>query len=472
MRLTTTTRTTLLALVWAAFTAGCSAPHRSMDRSMDRFQGRWDGVIGTDPGRAFSVNLQRDSAWHGNYSLPAQGLTDFPLADIRIADDSLVLHLMSGSAFEVRAVVYGDSISGTAFLPDGRHRVRLARAGTALAESIGSGISDAVGSLRARPLELVAAGPGMERVDRRALDELVAAAYSANSDALVVLHDGALVGEWHRDGASTLIETMSVTKAVLNLAIGRLISTGAIPSLDEPVHRYFADWSEGDRSRITLRHLLSHTSGLHSERTTGAIYASSDFVRHALAAPLVAEPGTAFFYNNNGTNLLAGVIGAAAGRPVDEFLRQDLFHKLGITDMAWQRDAAGNPHGMSGLQLHARDLARLGQLVLDRGRHGHEQLIDEGWFDQSLRPGSEFSADAGLLWWLLREAPTPGSPTRTVARPVIGYRADGYLGQYLVIFPAERLVGVRLVTTSPAYHPDTDGYTEFPAKLRRLARQE
>jgi CubicO group peptidase (beta-lactamase class C family) len=312
----------------------------------------------------------------------------------------------------------------------------------------------------------------MDRVDRRALDELVAAAYSANTDALVVLHDGALVGEWHRDGASTLIETMSVTKAVLNLATGRLISTGAIPSLDTPVHRYFPDWADGDHSRISLRHLLSHTSGLHSERTTGAIYASSDFVRHALDSPLMAKPGTAFFYNNNGTKLLAGVIGSAAGRSMDDFLRQDLFRRLGITDMSWQRDAAGNPHGMAGLQLHARDLARLGQLVLDRGRHGHEQLIDAEWFDQSLQPGSELSANAGLLWWLLREAPAQGSPTGPAARAIIGYRADGYLGQNLLIFPSERLVGVRMVAASPACHPDTDDFAEFPALLRRLAREQ
>jgi hypothetical protein len=90
-------------------------------------------------------------------SVPDSGITRQP-AGIRIAGDTLVLHLMSGSGLEVRAVLYGDSINGTVLLPDGHHRVRLARAGTALAESIRSGIGAAVGALRARPLELVEPG--------------------------------------------------------------------------------------------------------------------------------------------------------------------------------------------------------------------------------------------------------------------------------------------------------------------------
>jgi CubicO group peptidase (beta-lactamase class C family) len=85
----------------------------------------------------------------------------------------------------------------------------------------------------------------------------------------------------------------------------------------------------------------------------------------------------------------------------------------------------------------------------------------------SLRPGSDLSGRVGLLWWLIRDPGPDGEPE---GGPVVGYRADGYLGQYLVIYPAERLVGVRMVASSPAYDPDTDGFREFQAMLRDLAR--
>jgi CubicO group peptidase (beta-lactamase class C family) len=432
-------------------------------RGTDEFAGQWTGLVGTNPGQAFNISLQHDSLG-GSFDMPGQGIVGFPLGGVRIAGDSLVLRLMAGTDFTVHAVLAGDSIIGSVELPDGQHPIRLGRNGSALARSIESELRAEIAVMRARPLDLVEAGPGLQTVDRHAVDQLMEAAQAANTDALVLLHDGALVGEWHREGASRRIETMSVTKAVLNLAAGRLIGTGAIPSLDTPVHHYFPEWAADERARITLRHLLSHTSGLHSERTTGAIYSSSDFVRHALEAPLVAEPGTAFFYNNNATNLLAGTLSRVVGAPMDQFLRDDLFLELGIRDFVWQRDASGNPHGMSGLQVHGRDLARLGQLVLDRGRHGQNQLIEESWFAESLQPASTLSASSGLLWWLLRENSTDSSSRSSI----IGYRADGHLGQYLVIFPAERLVGVRMITNSPAYQPDTDGFVEFPAMLRRL----
>jgi len=373
-----------------------------------------------------------------------------------------------------------------------------------------------------------ARGPAFDRVDAAALERLLTAARGAHSDALVVLHDGELVGAWHSNGQSEPIEAMSVTKSIVNLAIGRLVTLGALESIDVPVSRFYPEWSTGRKARITIRHILNHTSGIQANRTTEEIYASSDFVRLALDAEITSEPGSRFFYNNKAVNLLAGIVEKAAGKKMDDFLRDDLFARLGITDFGWSRDPAGNPHAMAGLQIHAMDLAKLGQLVLDRGRWQGEQLIAESWFDESLRPGSPHEATSGLLWWLVpaytavviddakiqefREAgvdsafvaafarlrgrhesldsffaaaadvfgenwrsvvgstlgPLGLEPARIERGPIIGYRAEGYLGQYIVIFPDKRLVAVRMIEGSPSYNPQTDGFLNFSDLVHAL----
>src|SRR5690606_25454076 len=218
---------------------------------------------------------------------------------------------------------------------------------------------------RRSALPETARGPAFDRVDPAALERLLAAARDAHSDALVVLHDGELVGAWHRGGRSRRIESMSVTKSIVNLAIGRLVTLGAIESIDLPLSRFSPQWSAGRKARAPIRPLLHHTSGIESGRTTEEIYASNDFVRLALNAELTSEPGSRLFYNNKAVNLLAGIVEKAVGKKMDAFLRDDLFARLGITDFRWSRDRAGNPHAMAGLRIHAEDLAKLGQLVLD-----------------------------------------------------------------------------------------------------------
>jgi CubicO group peptidase (beta-lactamase class C family) len=376
----------------------------------------------------------------------------------------------------------------------------------------------------------VARGAAAERVDSAALARLLEAASAAHSDAVVVLYDGEVVGEWYRGGESKRIEAMSVTKSIVNLAFGRLVTLGAIRSIDLPVSTFYPEWREGERSRITIRLLLSHTSGLRSHPTPG-LCASSDFVRFALGADVTSEPGTRFTYNNTAVNLLAGIFASATGKRMDLFLRDDLFAKLGITDFNWELDSAGNPHAMSGLQIHAADLAKLGQLALDRGRWQGEQLIAESWFDESLRAAIELEPLSGLLWWLIPDGEMSlvidaeniralrdvgvddaflaqaerlqgryGSGYELLAayasvfgddwRPtimealgphgnllfrreigeIIGYNANGYLGQYIVVYPAERLVAVRMVTNSAAYDEATDGFIEIEKLVRALRR--
>ncbi|HKE17426.1 MAG TPA: serine hydrolase, partial [Kofleriaceae bacterium] len=240
-------------------------------------------------------------------------------------------------------------------------------------------------------------------IDRRALTALLARAKESRSDAVVIYKDGALVGQWYFGRPEGPIEAMSATKSIVNLAIGRLIHSGKIRSLDQPVSDFFPEWRQGKKRLITIRHLLNHTSGLQNEpsNTMLEIYPSPDFVKLALAAELTADPGTAFAYNNKAVNLLAGIVKVASGKRMDLYVRDEIFAPLGITDFTWTLDTAGNPHAMSGLQIRALDFARIGELMLRGGTWNGKTIIPRSWVDESTRPGQRFNPRCGLLWWRL-----------------------------------------------------------------------
>lgn len=430
------------------------------------YEGNWEGELG-EPPDAYHVQVRlsrEDGRLSGTFSLPAEGVRDVPMASVEATGKKLVLRLTGARVFQ--GVLKDGEARGTLVMHDQGDRsipMRLVREHSpawdefVTARDARLAASRAAVAARAFSLEQAAAGPAMDAVEPAALDSLLAAAAASGSTALVLTLDGRLVGEWYEQGESRKIEAMSATKSVLNLAVGRLLRLGLLESIDVPVHAFYPEWATGPHRNITVRHLLSHTSGLESPMPTHPIYASEDFVRFALDSALEHEPGTRFVYNNSATNLLAGVVGRAAGRPLDEFLRDDLFATLGITDFNWSQDRAGNPHGMAGLQIHARDLARLGELALRRGEWAGERLIDEWWFDESFQPGSGPAAQVGLLWWLIRDG-----------EQVVGYSARGYLGQYLAVFPASGLVAVRMVEGGPTYIPETDVFRDFENRAQEL----
>lgn len=364
-------------------------------------------------------------------------------------------------------------------------------------------------------------------IDAPALQQLLRAAEAAHSDAVVVWKDGRKVGAWYFGKAPKRIEAMSATKSIVNLAIGRLVTTGAIGSIDDPVSKYYPEWKQGRKQAITIRQLLNHTSGMQNEGSQ-EVESSPDVVQLALAAELTDEPGTRFYYNNKAVNLLAGIVQKASGKKMDALLRSELFGPLGITDFVWARDSAGNPYSYARLQILPEDMAKLGQLVLDRGRWNGTQLIAPEWFDAIMR-GSPAEPRAGLLWWLIpqhttfvvdderiralaaaggdstfiRRASTargryesaeaydtalrtafgekywePYGEARTRTRMdlerreygrMIGYEANGSFGQYIDIYPDQRLVAVRMIAVTDRINLPSDSFENFRELVRALA---
>jgi CubicO group peptidase (beta-lactamase class C family) len=377
--------------------------------------------------------------------------------------------------------------------------------------------------------------PRASGLDAKALDALVRRATEADSDALVVLVDGKVVVEEYFDRPRAPIEAMSATKSIVALAVGRLVDQRKIPSLDTPVHTFYPEWRQGKKREITVRHLLNHTSGLQNERTTDVeIYPSPDFVKLALAAEVSDDPGTRFAYNNKAVNLMAGVIEQASGKKMDVYIGEAIFAPLGITEYDWTVDETGNPHAMSGLQIHALDFARVGLLVVENGVHRGNTIVSRAFIEQAMQPGTvPGSSRCGLLWWLVPERQTISITEPLVAQwkaagvepeflervrplvgqeferaafggahrkafptpedqelwarntwkrglpdvdmlahgPIVAYRAEGYLGQHLVILPSARVVAVRQ-KRADGDASKIDAMADFPELVRALASSD
>jgi CubicO group peptidase (beta-lactamase class C family) len=378
------------------------------------------------------------------------------------------------------------------------------------------------------PLFGQAAGATNAGLDAEALTHLLLRARALHSDAVVVVRDGRLAADVRFDKPVAPIELNSATRSVAALAIGHLLQTGKIRSLDEPVARWYPQWENGPKRSITLRQLLAETSGIKADPKADEIYRRADLVQMALDADVSHPPGSHFFYNHKAVNLLAGIVEKASGAKLDEYMRDEIFAPLGIAAFSWMRDPAGNPHVLAGLELDARDLARIGQLMLDGGNYNGRRLLPAAFVEQAVHAAQPFSPTSGLLWWVLPEwtrlgideallaswrrggaepeflaAVTPLAgraisradlfaaldlafgrgkgveawvrnvaarylPTPKVTTgPAVGFYANGSLGQYLVVIPATRLVAVRQIREA-SHKGSGDDFEDFPDLVRAL----
>jgi CubicO group peptidase (beta-lactamase class C family) len=260
--------------------------------------------------------------------------------------------------------------------------------------------------------------------------------------SLLVARHGRLVVEQYFGGATvnTFHDVRSITKSVVSLLTGIAHTEGFLPNLDASIGAFLGEayvLDEGDRA-VTLRNLLTMTSGYSWNENSGNDYdlwvAASDHVQFVLDRPQVAPPGRRFTYNSGAVHLLSVVLERATGMSLPAFARQSLFDPAGIDSVRWEQFADGHVNGAAGIQLRARDLLRLGQLVLQNGVSGSRRIVPAPWIDTSTTPaflwrdtlGNQNGLSYGYLWW------TTDAPR--------AFFAWGYGGQYLYVLPARDLV--------------------------------
>jgi CubicO group peptidase (beta-lactamase class C family) len=259
--------------------------------------------------------------------------------------------------------------------------------------------------------------------------------------------------DWHPFYQHGALHTMqSVSKSVTSALVGIAIMQGELPGVDAPLAPYVEGFRQSDadprRADLTLRHLLTMTTGIRWDESTVAytdpanscagMEKSDDWVQFVLDQPMADAPGTRFVYNSGATELLAQVIRKATGMEADEYAAEHLFGPLGITNTYWKRTPKGLSDTEGGLYLTARDLAKIGYLYLHDGVWDGRRLLPEGWVQSSTsplvdtRPGQPRSRKYGYKWWVL--------PYEDGARHA--YAALGYGGQRLIVVPEHQLIAV------------------------------
>lgn len=237
-------------------------------------------------------------------------------------------------------------------------------------------------------------------------------------------------------GPATLHDVRSVTKSVVGLLYGIALADGRVADLSNPLHAQFPEYPElPARPDLTIEHALTMTLGLDWDETVPytsaangeiAMMLAPDRWQYVLTRPTVAPPGTRWIYAAGATELLARLVAKGTGMPLHEYARRALFDPLGIGSTEWLAGHDGVAAAASGLRLAPRDLARIGQAVLDG------DVIPRGWREAMLRPYTEtdWGAGYGYQWYV-----------DTVA----GHRWVGGIGnggQRLYVFPDLELVVV------------------------------
>lgn len=261
---------------------------------------------------------------------------------------------------------------------------------------------------------------------RNLVEEL---AYSPDTDMhhFMVLRHGNVICETdfapYRKGIWHI--THSMCKSITGMAAGLLIDEGKL-DLSENIYKIFHDkgstWAKIFRPEVTVENLMTMTSGVTFNES--GIVSGNDWLESYLNAPVSEKPGTKFQYNSLNSYVLSAIITERTGMPMDEYLKPRLFDPLGITDYLWEKCPRGITKGGWGLFMHTEDMAKLGQLYLNKGKWNGKQIIPESWAEASVTKkvdSIEGTYGYGYQLWMEER---PGS-----------FEYNGMLGQNVLICP-------------------------------------
>ncbi len=306
--------------------------------------------------------------------------------------------------------------------------------------------------------------PPTRGLDRALLDTAYArAARLPRLRSLLVARDGEILAERYFRGATAerAANVKSVSKSIVSALVGIAVAEGRLRGPEQPVAPFFPEHLARDpdprKRAITIGNLLSMQAGLESTSfgNYGAWVGSRDWVRFALARPMVDEPGGRMLYSTGSTHLLSAILTEATGRSTWAYARDALAEPLGIRLPRWPTDPQGIYFGGNEMRMTPQAMVRFGELYRNGGRHEGRQVVPEAWVRASLQPRtrSPWSGDAyGYGWWL---STAGGHPM---------FYAWGYGGQFIFVVPELRLV---VVTTS---EPDLPREGDHLDEIRRILR--
>lgn len=282
--------------------------------------------------------------------------------------------------------------------------------------------------------------------------------------AVVVVHDGRIVGERYGHGFSetTPLLGWSMTKTVTAALVGRLIEEGRLP---RDADGLFTRWSDDEREAIGIDDMLAMTSGLAFNEDYGDVtdvtrmlYLEPDMADFAAGRPLAGEVGETFSYSSGTSVMLSRIWQDTYDDQSDALAwpRESLFAPLGMDSALVEADARGTFVGSSYMYATARDWARFGQFLLHEGRWDGAQLLPEGYVDWMRAPTEASNGAYGRHVWL--HGPTAGTPQGEDPDAGFDLPGDafwllGHDGQSVAVIPSRDLVVVRM-----GLSPDRLGY--------------
>lgn len=286
-------------------------------------------------------------------------------------------------------------------------------------------------------------------------EQLSNAAEGTDITAVVVVKNGAIVGEYYKEGynETSLLRLHSCTKSVTSALVGIALEEGLIEDVDTPISDYFPQIIGNKyQEEITIRHLLEQTAGIEwPEWGTGgtmwlSFVLSENWVDYVLSRPMAAKPGAVFNYSTGNTHLLSAILDQVDDDAL-AFADGRLFAPLGIENYEFNSDPQGIIDGGSGLSLTARDAAKFGQLFLQNGKWNGRQIVPAAWVGESTRPhaaGYNRYGKYGYQWFVKQFGEYDA------------YYAVGHGGQYIIVVPALELVtAINSRTFGNIYTPQT-----------------
>jgi len=284
--------------------------------------------------------------------------------------------------------------------------------------------------------------PEAEGMDAGRLEEVATYCQAHGCRAVVVVRHGRIAwerywGDWNKDSTDN---SWSMAKSVTSALVGIAIGEGKIESVDQSAADFIQEWRGTDREEITLRNLLSMTSGLlwnedyfEKSDVTTMIF-SDDQPGYAIGRPRFHDPGDDWYYSSGDTQIFSAIIKAATGVDAYQYAEEKLLGPIGVTGAWWDTDKVGNVMTFCCVHTTARNFARFGYLYLRDGRWGDRQIVPEEWVRESLQPSQWENIQYGYYWWLLDFPDVPNDI----------FEALGFLTKRIYVIPSLDIVAVRL----------------------------
>jgi CubicO group peptidase (beta-lactamase class C family) len=242
----------------------------------------------------------------------------------------------------------------------------------------------------------------------------------------------------------------SGSKSVTSVLFGIAVNQGLIdPDMDKKIIDYFPYYSSvltGEKGDLTVKHLLTMTSGLDFDENTfpygdqrndvTALFNETDPIRFVLNKSMHASPGEVFHYNSGVTNVLGEIIRLQSEKDLLDFASVYLFEPLGIKSYFWQKLSRDYYFASGGLSIRPRDMAKIGSLFLNEGKWKGEQIISPEWIEASTKsyvvPDINITSGYGFQWWV--------ESANVNGMQIDYFMSAGYGEQYMLVVPALNLI--------------------------------